>query len=223
MITLLLAFFVLLQSFAVEQDPELFRKGQGSFRRSIAGLGIPDLLFGKPQLIDGPTPKKRHPTEKDDDKINRERVIDSRDAQIRKAFNRIKRVIETTTSETKIDVINAVSTPIRFAPGSALLDDSARKYLTDLAGEYGRNLNPKRVKFCIVASATDQTVGKDRWILSTERAQTVSKFVQGVLSGASEGQWTLTAMGSGAVRTQDPDRGTPTRQEFVRIVIMGVE
>ena len=172
--------------------------------------------------LDGPTPKKRHPTEKDD-KINRERVIDSRDVQIRKAFNRIKRVIETTTSETKVDVTNVVSTPIRFAPGSALLDDSARKYLTDLAGEYGRNLNPKRVKFCIVASATDQPVGKDRWILSTERAQTVSKFVQGVLSDVSEGQWTLTAMGSGAVRTQEPDRSTPARQEFVRIAIMGVE
>ena len=45
MITLLLAFFVLLQSFAQEQDPELFHQGQGSFRRSISGFGIPDLLL----------------------------------------------------------------------------------------------------------------------------------------------------------------------------------
>ena len=52
MVTLLLAFFVLLQSFATQQDPELFRVGQGSFRRAIAGLGIPDQLFGKEKSLE---------------------------------------------------------------------------------------------------------------------------------------------------------------------------
>ena len=223
MITLLLAFFVLLQSFAKEQDPELFRKGQGSFRRSIAGLGIPDLLFGKPELIDGPTQKKRHPTEENDDKINRERVIDSRDAQIRKAFDRIKRVIKTKTSETRIDVTNVVSTPIRFTPGSALLDAPARKYLSELTSELGRNLNPKRVKFCIIASATDQPPGKRRWILSVARAQAVSEFMRGVLSGISERQWTLAPMGTGADPPQNPGDSAPARQEFIRIIIIRTE
>jgi len=223
MITLLLAFFVLLQVFAMERDPELFRKGQGAFRRSIAGLGIPDLLFGRPQFIEGPSQKKRHPTEEKDGKINRARVIDSKDAQIRKAFDRIKRVIETRTSETRIDVTNVVSTPIRFAPGSASLDAPARKYLRELAGEFGRNLSPKRVTICIVASATDQPPGKRRWILSAERAQGVSEFMQGVLSGISEWQGTLIPMGTGAAPPQDPGDSASARQEFVRITIIGAE
>lgn len=223
MITLLLAFFVLLQSFAVEQDPELFRKGQGAFRRSIAGLGIPDLLFGKPQLIDGPTKKKRHPTEENDDKINRVRVIDPRDAQIRKAFDRIKRVIKIRTSETRIDVTNVVSTPIRFAPGSALLDAPARKYLRELTGELDRSLNPKRVSICIVASAPDQPPGKRRWILSVARAQEVSEFMRGVLSGMSVRQWTLTPMGTGTAPSQDLGEIALGQREFVRIAIIGAE
>lgn len=223
MITLLLAFFVLLQAFAKEQDPALFRQGQGGFRRSIAGFGVPDLLFGKPKLISGPVSKKRHATDESDAEKNRQRVIDTRDAQIRRAFERIKQVIEPKTSQNNADVTNEVSTPIRFGPDSALLDDSARKYLRDRAGQYGRNLNPKRVRFYIVASATDKPAGKARWILSVARAKAVSEFMRGVLSDAAEGQWMLSPMGSGAAQTQAKDQNAAARQEFVRITIIGIE
>jgi flagellar motor protein MotB len=89
MITLLLAFFVLLQSFAKEQDPELYRQGQGAFKRSIAGFGIPNILFGQPELISGPANKKRYPTKESDEKKKSPRVIDNKDAAIRQAFERI--------------------------------------------------------------------------------------------------------------------------------------
>ena len=202
MITLLLAFFVLLQSFAKEQDPELFRQGQGAFVRSIAGFGIPDLLFGKPKLMDGPSQKQRHPTEENDDKDkNRDRVLDPKDAEIRQAFAQVKRALESNTSEIKIEVTNVEVTPIQFAPGSVVLDASAREYLKERTGELGRNLNPKRVvTICIVASAPDQPPGRRRWILSAERAQVVSEFMTGVLSGMSERQWPLVPMGSGTAK-----------------------
>jgi len=224
MITLLLAFFVLLQAFAKEQDPELFRQGQGAFRRSITGFGIPDLLFGKPQLMTGPTQKKRYSTKESDDKeTNRQRVIDPTDAEIRQAFERVKRVIDTKTYKTRADVTNVVSTPISFAKGSVSLDARWHKYLRDLAGEWGRNLNPKRKTICIVASATDQPPGQRRWILSAARAQAVSEFMGGVLFDVSGQQWTLRPMGTGIIPPKDPDRIAPARQEFVRIAIMGAE
>jgi flagellar motor protein MotB len=224
MITLLLAFFVLLQSFAKEQDPELFQQGQGAFCRSISGFGIPDLLFGKPQHISGLMNKKRHPTEESkDSKINRQRVIDIRDAKIRQAFERIKEAIDTKTSKKVPDPTNIMSTPIRFEPGSAVLDTAARKYLVDLAGELGRNLNPKRVRFVIIASAPDYPEGKSRWTLSTVRSQAVSEYIKSVLAGVSEQQWTLIPMGNGTSAPQDPNQTTTTREEFVRIVIMGAE
>jgi len=223
MITLLLAFFVLLQAFALERDPELFRRGQGAFRRSIAGLGIPNILFGRPQIIYGPMQKKRYLTEENDDEINRERVIDLKDTQIRKAFKRIKQVIETRTSETKVDVTNVVSTPIRFAPGSALLDTTVRNYLKEFTGELGRHLNPERVTICIVASATDHPPGKSRWILSVERARAVSKFMHRVLSGISGVRWKLVSMGDGTDQPQDPGGGESARKEFIRIIIIGAE
>ena len=74
MITLLLAFFVLLQAFAKERHPELF----------FAGLGIPDLLFGKMEKAEQSHWMKKHPTEPDEENMNRSRVLDAEDEDQRK-------------------------------------------------------------------------------------------------------------------------------------------
>ncbi|GAH48610.1 unnamed protein product, partial [marine sediment metagenome] len=73
MITLLLAFFVLLQAFAHTQDPELFYLGQGSFRRAIAGLGMPNLFLGRRQGPEFYYRKHKHSTEEDIEQIIRSR------------------------------------------------------------------------------------------------------------------------------------------------------
>ena len=222
MITLLLAFFVLLQVFAKEQDPDLFRLGQGSFRRSIAGLGIPNLLLGKPHLIEGPSAKKKHPTDEDPDKKNRKRVIDTEDARRRKAFDEIKKVFEIRTAE-GMDVTNVISTPIRFALGSTSLDGSARTYLSKLAESLVQDLSRKQTRIFVVGSATDERPGKRRWILSALRAQAVSGYLAGALSGTRGGQWTLVPMGIGTGLRRDPNAGASAQQEYIGIAIMGAK
>ena len=52
MITLLLSFFVMLQTMASRRDDKLFSIAQDSFRRSMAGFGIPDLVFGKQSVTE---------------------------------------------------------------------------------------------------------------------------------------------------------------------------
>jgi flagellar motor protein MotB len=225
MITLLLAFFVLLQSFAKEQDPELFRKGQGAFRRSISGYGIPDLLFGKPQLLSGPAQKKRHPTKENVDKDkNRERVIDPTDLDIREAFARLKKAIETDVSELEREIDSVAVTPITFSKGDARLNSEARKYLKNRAAELDRSLDPKRVTISIIASSPDeQRPGKQRLVLAARRARNVSRYMRSELSGMSDRNWFLVPMGSGTVPSRQAGDGAQTRQEFVQIAIIGVK
>ena len=47
MVTLLLTFFVLLMSLGDKRSPDLFRQGQESFRRAIAGTGMSRLMFNR--------------------------------------------------------------------------------------------------------------------------------------------------------------------------------
>ena len=85
MITLLLSFFILLQAFAKERDPELFFVGQGSFKRAIAGLGMPSLLLGRQDSQRKEFRRKRHPAE-DETTEKRSRSLDERNAKIRRAI-----------------------------------------------------------------------------------------------------------------------------------------
>jgi len=221
MITLLLAFFVLLQAFAKEQDPELYRQGQGAFKRSIAGFGIPNLLFGQPKLISGVQSKKRHPTEENDDREKTRRNIDLKNARIKQAFEKLADAVDTVTCDKRPEASNVESAPISFAPASAALGAEARQWIGQYAARLGRNRKPARV--VVVASAPDIPVGKARWILSTNRARAVCELMGGVLSDVSQGRWILTPMGSGAAGPGDPRRSAPARQEFVRIAIIETE
>ena len=63
MITLLLSFFVMLQTMAHTQDAKLMGISQQAFRRAISGMGMPDFLFGKQSHLDFEYQKLRHSTE----------------------------------------------------------------------------------------------------------------------------------------------------------------
>ena len=118
MITLLLAFFVLLQAFALEQQPELFLQGQGAFKRNIAGLGIPSWLFGHESTLVAEARRRRYQTKQDWNKT-RKRVISSKDQEIRRAFRDIKKMIETGTNPQQAEVQQVMRLTTKFARGKA--------------------------------------------------------------------------------------------------------
>ncbi len=224
MITLLLAFFVLLQAFAMEQNPDLFYQGQGSFRRQIAGLGIPNLLYGKERKIDAEQLKKRHPMEESDGKITRSRVLDPEDEQIRRVFRDIKRLIETKTSEINVKSSNVISTPIRFGSSDASLDAPARKYLSNLAMNMRQNVDENNVKIYVVGSAADMPPGPDRWLISAHRAKATVDFLSKALAGETGGRsWRLVAWGAGGGKERRLRHDAADKQEFIRIAIIEME
>jgi len=77
MVTLLLAFFVLLQSFARVQDPEMFFVGQGSFKSAIAGMGLPSWLLGRQDKPQREHPKVEHPMDQVGPAVPAPRNIDA--------------------------------------------------------------------------------------------------------------------------------------------------
>ncbi len=223
MITLLLAFFVLLQAFAKEQNPDLFFEGQGAFRRAIAGMGIPDILFGKKQIFEGESRKKRYPTEEEEKKITRSRVMDAEDEKIRQIFKDLQRKMHTETADIKTRQINIISTPVEFERSGVSLNAQARKYLKSMALNMKQNLDSSATKIYVVGSAADVSGRQDKWILSARRAQAVADFLRVALRDETGARrWKLISWGSGSGPKQNSRPDAAARKEFIRIAIIGV-
>ncbi len=221
MITLLLAFFVLLQAFARVRDPELFYVGQGSFRRAIAGLGVPDLLFGKRARPEYEHKKKKNPTEPDKDQSNKDRVLDAEDEQIRKLFADLKKTVETKTSDLSNKVVDVMPTPIRFRAGAAELDAAGREFLKGMAVNLTQSLQANEVTIHVVGLAADATYGKQQWILSARRAEAAEQFLSQALSDQIRGAgWQIDSWGAGSGDRWCSKFGVHGKQSFIVIGVV---
>ena len=180
MVTLLLAFFVMLQAFAKVRDPAMMHAGRGSFRMAVAGLGIPNLLFGEEETYVGKTRKKKHPTEESDE-ATRDRVIDAEDERIRQVFAELKRLADTQTTDLANRARNVLITPVRFGHSKVSLDASAKEYLDALAIDINENADKDSIRVYVVGLAPDQPVGKAQWLVSARRARVVEEYLRKAL------------------------------------------
>jgi len=203
MVTLLLAFFVLLQSFAKVQDPELFAKGQGSFKRAIAGLGLPDWLFGRTDAPRREHNNVRHPTDPGRKRTPKPRVIDDHDAKIRQMFDDLKQQMTVTASDVSQQPLRIEAAPIRFAGADATLDGSARRYLRQFVLELRQTVRGESVRIYVTALATDGQDRREQWLVSARRALAVERHVAGLLAaGGGGGDWTVHSSGVGGQRAR---------------------
>jgi len=171
MITLLLSFFILLQAFAETQDPELFYRGQGGFKRAIQGFGVPDWLWGKRDAPRRDFMLRKYPVEEAPETLDRRRIIDADDEEIRRVFEDLRRLHRMQASDYTGPPARLLATPIAFAPGKARLPAAGREYLADVAGELrGRSGAPL---IYVIGLAPDAADRPDRWALSARRAAAV--------------------------------------------------
>jgi len=198
MVTLLLAFFVLLQTFAKTQDPELFYAGQGSFRRAVSGFGISSMFSGEIEAPIKDWRKIKYPTAHKTLDPGSQRVIDSDDEEIRMAFREIRRKADVQASAMNEETISVFSTDIIFAPGDVSLNAEATRYLKALAADLERTVDPAKTKLYVVGLAADEKDSKSQWTLSARRAKAVHKALERLLLGGdSERGWKLFSWGAG--------------------------
>jgi flagellar motor protein MotB len=198
MVTLLLAFFVLLQAFAKIQDPELFFVGQGSFRRAIAGLGIPSFLIGKEDKPRRDHAQVAHPTASDPENPALERVISPDEDAIRQMFADLSRAMRNQALDVEQVRVDSSPPPVRFAPTSHELTPRAREDVTDWAVTLKANLN-RPMKIYVVGIAAGAGSDRAAWELSARRAAAVGECLRQALAarGPAAGSWRIYALGAG--------------------------
>jgi len=221
MITLLLSFFVLLQVFALERDPELFFLGQGSFRRAIAGLGMPNWFLGRRQGPEFYYRKVKHSTDEDIKNITRIRVLDPEGEKIRELFAEVQKIMETKSSESLEKPIDVMDTPIRFAKGHHVLETAAKDYLSELATSFKENLSGTDFKIYIVGLASEDISREKQWILSALRARSVEEYLrQRMSAGGRETRPEIHSWGSGPEGEWFRTFGLDPEDSFILIAIM---
>lgn len=198
MVTNLMACFVLLLSMASTQSSTLFYVGQGSFRRAIAGFGIPNLLFGKEVGPGMDYRKLKYPTdEADDEEIEMQRVMDADDANIRTTFADLKRQMDVEATNLHYKPVHYEVVVDAFEPGKDTLRAEARSSLEMLAYNTAQNFSREDVALYLVARAEGPAADRDTWRLSAQRAQSAADGLRKALDGQGWAGCKLNAWGDG--------------------------
>lgn len=200
MITLLLSFFVMLQTMAHSRDAMMFGIAQDSFRRAMAGLGLPDLLLGRQPITGFDYRKLKYPTEETtpEESQPNARIIDGEDEDIRKSFAEMQKLMEG-TSEKSEKLMHTVSTPIRFTSAGDTLDREARDYLSGLASDLKQNLTGQTIRLYVIGMAQETGIDRESWFLAARRAAAVEQYLRLALeSELTRGKWSIHSLGAGA-------------------------
>lgn len=178
MVTLLLAFFVLLQSFAHEQDPELFYVGRGSFRRAIDGFGLPGLLLGKSLPVELKFRKNRFSIEQTSEVPDARRIIDAKAEQIVDVFEQIRQRASCEAADIREERIRVFPTSIRFDGPGDRLNDAAMRELDDIAVNLEAVVRKKGVNVYVIGVAADESSVRAKWLTSAKRARVAGDYLR---------------------------------------------
>ncbi len=184
MISLLMAFFVMLLTMSTAKSGKLCNEGEGifektlyGFRRSIEGYGLPSLFGAADDVVYFDSPKVYYPISEGGDK-EAVRTIDGREELLRRDFHKLAQ--RTRTSEAQIQGRNPnfLVLPVTFAPGESALSERGRsllsRFLTDLAG-FG---SVEGLTLYVVGLAADESDPQQQWLLSAQRAHAAAQFLR---------------------------------------------
>jgi outer membrane protein OmpA-like peptidoglycan-associated protein len=207
MISLLMAFFVMLLTMSTAKSGKLCNEGEGifeetlyGFRRSVAGLGVPGLFGGAPGLFGAAddalyfdSSKTHYPISDGNDAVSR--TIDASEEKIRRIFHRLDRRAKTYNSQMEGLQPDFIVAPITFGKEQFVLDESAKQFLIRFTADLQNSRTDQRLNLYVVGLAPQESGEKQQWVISVKRAQVVANFLQGLLPADSE--WSVHSWGAG--------------------------
>ena len=222
MISLLMAFFVMLLTMSTAKSGKLCNEGEGifektlyGFRTTMSGLGMPEIFGGKQDLAGSPDSQLNFDSRKVYHRINdanetSDRTIDAREERIRRIFTELKDKTKTFRSPMAGKHPNFVITPITFGQGQPVLDQSAKQFLNLFASNLQESVAPGQMNLYVVGFAAQEPGAKQQWLISARRAQAVADFLHEKLPAGSGAIycWGAGAGGDWAVAEESASKKT---------------
>jgi outer membrane protein OmpA-like peptidoglycan-associated protein len=202
MISLLMAFFVMLLTMASAKSGKLCNVGEGifertlyGFKRSIQELGLPGLFGAADEGLYFDSQKTYYPVSGGDEGATG-RTIDAREERTRRTFNRLSRGAKTYNSQIQGRRPDFVVVPVRFEQGQSALDDAGRQFLRGFITNLQESAAAEKMSLYVVGLASQEASEKQQWLVSAKRAEAVADFLRS--NKPDNTRWSIFAWGAGA-------------------------
>jgi outer membrane protein OmpA-like peptidoglycan-associated protein len=205
MISLLMAFFVMLLTMAHEKSGTMANEGGGIFEATIAGFKKSSSGLGQPGTFG--VDSKKHGSANESvsfdahqtyypikEKETSDRTIDAAEERVRRVFNRVGSHAKTAKSQFSWGQPDFIVTPITFRQGQYALDPPAKDFLVKLTTDLQESGN-ERLKLYVVGLASQEPDEKQQWLLSVKRSEVVADFIRSNMPPDS--QWSIYSWGAG--------------------------
>jgi len=200
MISLLMAFFVMLLTMSTAKSGKLCETGSGvfeqtlgGFRESVGGFGVPEWFGSGKESLSFENAKAHYATGGEGSDVEG-RVIDAGEEKIKRIFEELGSKAKTFRAQTQGEQPNFITTPVAFEQGQAVLNESGRQFLSKFAADT-QNAAGQRRTIYVVGLAVEENSEKQRWTLSAKRAQAAADFLRGIIP--AELKWPVYSWGAG--------------------------
>ncbi len=186
--TLLLAFFIILQAFATEQEAGLFHAGRGSFIRALRTFGLGGVFHGEgAQMLEGNVGPRYKATE-GETTPPRSRRIDPELEAAQEALQSLRDEHDVRDAESAIGHRVELSTPLGYAPGDEGLSGAEQEFLRDLGPRLERVLLARGFVIRIGAELVSrEEVALDQAAAALAAAEEVrGKLIEGMAPGVQD-------------------------------------
>jgi outer membrane protein OmpA-like peptidoglycan-associated protein len=217
MISLLMAFFVMLQTLAADKSNEFLSNGKGrvqlisgEFRRSMDSFGMPN-LFGKPAISTSFTSTLNKSSIESPDAQVTNPAIDGQEEKTRRLFSELSGLAETHISQFNEQKLSFQAAPITFAGENADLNTEAKAYLAQFASTLQQTNQVDKASIYIVGLSPDISTPQRQWTISELRARTVKSFLQSLLPEKSPDSifWWGAGPNTGELESSDASNTLP--------------
>jgi outer membrane protein OmpA-like peptidoglycan-associated protein len=182
MISLLMAFFVMLQTMAVPRSGTLGQTKSGVFESTMSSFQDSIRYFGLPELFSG---KKGTPPHYAMSNSNKEKSVhpamDGREEKNRRIFNKLHDTAQTYLSTLSGKKPSYFPMPIIFPLTSNTLSTDSAACLADFVNTIRQTMISEKDKICVIGVAPDVTGTEQQWLVSERRAGAVAAYLKNAI------------------------------------------
>ncbi|MBN2512623.1 MAG: hypothetical protein JXB18_06765 [Sedimentisphaerales bacterium] len=218
MITLLLTFFVMLQSMATVQIAEhKFEAGQAALKRTFDGLGISGDESSKNDGTDFEHPKPEYAAEEGNDEPQN-RSLDAHTEMMRRVLMDIEKMAKITPSPISGMNRTFLPTDIHFKPGQITLNAQAQTFLNNYGQQLITNLTGQEITLYVLGIAAGERGEKRQWTMSAQRAQAVADFIRS--KQPENANWSIYSWGAGPGGDWVGQKGLVSAETEIMIAVL---